>query len=103
MRRLILETQFLLSEVSAASWGRETPLAQIWREFRRRELALVFSEASLLEVQRVLDSPAVAPLKAHLRAALEHPFLYRWVGLPQPDRQCRALRQVAYDVAKRSC
>ena len=62
MNRLILDTQCLLSAVSAASRGQETPLAQLWRGFRRREVLLVFSETSLLEVQRVLDYAGVARL-----------------------------------------
>lgn len=62
MRRLILDTQCLLSAVAGHSQGRQTPLALLWQDFRRRELTLVFGETSLLEVQRVLDYPAVARL-----------------------------------------
>ena len=37
-------------------------MARIWRDFRTREIQLVFSEILLLEVQRVLDYPSVARL-----------------------------------------
>ncbi len=62
MRRLILDTQCLLSAVAAHAQGRETVLARIWREFRTRETQLVFGEELLLEVGRVLDYPSVARL-----------------------------------------
>ena len=55
MTRLILDTQCLLSAISASHQGRGTPLATLWGGFRRREVMLVFSEPLLLEVRRVLD------------------------------------------------
>ncbi|WP_102125539.1 PIN domain-containing protein [Deinococcus planocerae] len=62
MRRLILDTQCLLSAVAAYAQGRETTLARVWYEFRTRETQLVFGEELLLEVGRVLDYPSVARL-----------------------------------------
>lgn len=62
MKRLILDTQCLLSAVSGHSQGLSTPLALLWQGFRRREVTLVFSEASLLEIQRVLDYSGVSRL-----------------------------------------
>ncbi|GAA5504092.1 hypothetical protein Dxin01_03860 [Deinococcus xinjiangensis] len=62
MNRLILDTQCLLSAISGYHQDRETSLASIWAAFRRREVVLVFSEASLSELQRVLDYPGVTRL-----------------------------------------
>lgn len=62
MKRLILDTQCLLSAISAYHQGKTTPLATLWSEFRRREMLLVFSEPLLLEVQRVLDYPSTTRL-----------------------------------------
>lgn len=62
MRRLILDTQCLLSAVAAHAQGRDTKLAHVWRTFRARETQLVFGEALLLETQRVLDYASVARL-----------------------------------------
>lgn len=63
MTRLILDTQCLLSALSGYHQNKNTPLALLWAQFRRREVILVFSEASLSEVQRVLDYPSITRLK----------------------------------------
>lgn len=62
MKRLILDTQCLLSAVSGYHQHKSTSLAAIWAAFRRRELILVFSEVSLTEIQRVLDYASVRQL-----------------------------------------
>lgn len=62
MTRLILDTQCLLSAISGYHQHKSTPLASLWAQFRCHEVILVFSEASLLEIQRVLDYPSMLRL-----------------------------------------
>lgn len=83
MKRLILDTQCLLSAVSGYHQHKSTSLAAIWAAFRRRELILVFSEVSLTEIQRVLDYASVRQL--NITSGQAFAAAARGISRPRPD------------------